>query len=170
MVRPTGTRLQTLALTTMRSATVWETSSARACAAVSAGSQRPTRSQIDDTVARAAAPHAAATATPAGASAHTAPASTTVNVAPATTRRRMPAPCRIVGSAIATRRMLATADEHRSGSGAVASRLGGQFGDGFRDDDARGRLDEREVRERLREVAEVPAGLDVELLRVEAER
>jgi GH15 family glucan-1,4-alpha-glucosidase len=34
--------------------------------------------------------------------------------------------------------MLAVADEHRSGSGALAPRLGGRFGDGFRDDDARG--------------------------------
>ncbi len=33
-----------------------------------------------------------------------------------------------------------------------------------------GRLDQREVRERLREVAEVPAGVGVELLGVEAER
>jgi hypothetical protein len=60
--------------------------------------------------------------------------------------------------------MLATADEHRSGSGALAPRLAGQFGDAFRDDDARGGLDECEVRERLPEVAEVPAGVDVELL------
>ena len=37
-------------------------------------------------------------------------------------------------------------------------------------DDAAGGLDQREVRERLREVAQVPAGGDVELLGVEAER
>ena len=38
------------------------------------------------------------------------------------------------------------------------------------DDDPRRGLDQREVRERLREVAEVPAGVGVELLGVEPER
>src|SRR4029079_1219655 len=40
----------------------------------------------------------------------------------------------------------------------------------FGDDDARRRLDEGEVRERLREVAQVPARRGVELLGVKAER
>ena len=38
------------------------------------------------------------------------------------------------------------------------------------EDDPRSRLDQREMRERLREVAQVTAGLDVELLGEEAER
>src|ERR671925_428082 len=40
----------------------------------------------------------------------------------------------------------------------------------FLQDDSRGRLDQREVRERLREVAQVPARGGVELLGIEAER
>ena len=55
---------------------------------------------------------------------------------------------------------------HRRPRAGATSVLGEELGE----DDPAGGLDEREVRERLREVAEVEPGADVELLGVQPER
>src|SRR4029079_10071230 len=53
--------------------------------------------------------------------------------------------------------------------GPLSDSRSAQLIEDFRQHDSRGRFDEREVRERLRAVAEVPARVDVELLGVEPE-